>query len=119
MYWLGTAADKTDQMGLSYSTISFTGPKQPHALFFHASWEVRLSRGRARPPANPHTRGILLVYNGADDNLSIAPASPSSTGAIPKLLSRSDTPSSPPKKMREKVARYPTLSSLKGWWQNR
>jgi predicted GH43/DUF377 family glycosyl hydrolase len=70
MYWLGTAADKTDQMGLSSSedllhwkeeTTTPVLPKRP------GRFDSRVVE--PGPPPVITTEGIVLVYNGADDNL--------------------------------------------------
>jgi len=70
MYFLGTAADKTDQMGLAYSTdlLHWT----------EATAQPVLSRRPGRfdsqvvepgPPPFLTPEGIVLIYNGADDQL--------------------------------------------------
>ena len=70
MYWLGTAADKTDQMGLSSST---------DLLHWHEETETPVLPRRAGrfdsrvvepgPPPILTPEGIVLIYNGADDRL--------------------------------------------------
>jgi len=70
MYWLGTAADKTDQMGLSYSTdlVHWTeateAPVLPRRPGMFDSRVVEPG-----PPPILVPGGILLIYNGADDKL--------------------------------------------------
>jgi predicted GH43/DUF377 family glycosyl hydrolase len=70
MYWLGTAADHTDQMGLSFSddlvhwteaTTSPVLPKRPGKFDSHVV--------EPGPPPMLTPEGIVLVYNGADDSL--------------------------------------------------
>jgi beta-1,2-mannosidase len=70
MYWLGTAADHTDQMGLSYSddllhwseaTTTPVLPKRP------GKFDSRVVE--PGPPPVLTADGIVLVYNGADDSL--------------------------------------------------
>jgi predicted GH43/DUF377 family glycosyl hydrolase len=70
MYWLGTAADKTDQMGLSYSTdlIHWTEATSVPVLPRRAG---KFDERVVEPgPAPVIMRGgIVLIYNGADENL--------------------------------------------------
>jgi predicted GH43/DUF377 family glycosyl hydrolase len=70
MYWLGTAADKTDQMGLSYSTdlMHWTEATVAPVLPRRAGKfdERVVEPGPA--PIITHD-GIVLIYNGADDKL--------------------------------------------------
>jgi beta-1,2-mannosidase len=70
MYWLGTAEDKTDQMGLSWSkdlvhwteaTQSPVLPRRP------GKFDSRVVE--PGPPPFLTSAGIVLIYNGADDNL--------------------------------------------------
>jgi predicted GH43/DUF377 family glycosyl hydrolase len=70
MYWLGTSADKTDQMGLAYSSdlVHWTEatdtpvlPRRP------AMFDSRVVEPGPPPMLTP--RGIVLIYNGADDKL--------------------------------------------------
>src|SRR5271165_5316762 len=70
MYWLGTAADKTDQMGLSYSTdlMHWTEATSVPVLPRKAGkFDARVVEPG---PAPIITRdGIVLIYNGADEKL--------------------------------------------------
>src|SRR6267378_3190922 len=94
MYWLGTAADKTDQMGLSYSTDlihwreATTTPVLPRRP---GMFDSRVVEPGPPPIVTPH--GIVLVYNGADDKLvyraGVALFDPTRR---PNLLSRFDAP---------------------------
>ena len=61
MYWLGTAADKTDQMGLSYSTDLLHWTETGTAPV--------LGRRMGGPAPIITPRGIVLIYNGADEHL--------------------------------------------------
>src|SRR6266849_8189314 len=69
-YWLGTAADKTDQMGLSYSAdlLHWTEATQTPILPRRPGmFDSRVVEPGPPPILTP--RGIVLIYNGADDNL--------------------------------------------------
>src|SRR5260370_12689723 len=70
MYWLGTAADKTDQMGLSYSadlihwTEATNTPVLPRRPGMFDSRVVEPG-----PPPILTEQGIALIYNAPADNL--------------------------------------------------
>ena len=120
MYWLGTAADKTDQMGLSYSTdlIHWTEatntpvlPRRP------GKFDSRVVEPGPPPILTP--RGILRVYNGADDKLVYRTGVAVFDRRDPrKLLSRSDTPIFAPEKDWEKVGQVPNVVFVEGLVQN-
>src|SRR5258708_12795220 len=98
MKWLGTAADKPDQMGLSYSTdlIHWTEatttpvlPRRP------GKFDSRVVEPGPPPILTP--RGIVLIYNGADDNLVYRTGAAIFDRNNPrKLISRSDDPTFAP-----------------------
>src|SRR5438270_10929908 len=70
MYFLGTSADKADQMGLAYSTDlgHWTEATQTPVLPRRpGQFDSRVVEP-GPPPLLTH-RGIVLVYNGADDKL--------------------------------------------------
>src|SRR5260370_355759 len=71
MYWLGTAADKTDQMGLSSSTdlIHWTDATQTPALPRPPSMFDSRGVAPGPPPLLP-PQGIVPTYHGAAHNLS-------------------------------------------------
>jgi len=116
MYWLGTAADKTDQMGLSYSTdlIHWTEATETPALPKHpGKFDSRVVEPGPPPILTPS--GIVLIYNGADDNLVYR------TGVAVfdlhdprKVLYRSDTPVFFPEKEWEKVGQVPNVVFVEG-----
>src|SRR4030095_9040361 len=70
MYWLGTAADKTDQMGVSSS---------PDLVHWHEETDAPVLPRRPGkfdsrvvepgPPPMVTPEGLVMVYNGADDKL--------------------------------------------------
>jgi predicted GH43/DUF377 family glycosyl hydrolase len=111
MYWLGMAADKTDQMGVSYSTdlLHWTEatntpvlPRRP------GHFDSRVVEPGPPPILTPY--GIVLVYNGADDHLvyrtGIAIFNPKDPR---KLISRTDEPVFAPEKEWEKAGQVPNV----------
>jgi len=116
MYWLGTAADKTDQMGLSYSTDlihwteATTTPVLPRRPGMFDSRVVEPG-----PPSILTPRGIVLIYNGADDHLVYRTAVAVFDPTDPrKLISRSDEPIFAPEKEWEKVGQVPNVVFVEG-----
>jgi predicted GH43/DUF377 family glycosyl hydrolase len=116
MYFLGTSADKTDQMGLAYSTdlVHWTEATNAPVL------PRRPGRFDSRvvepgPPPSITSRGIVLVYNGADDNLvyrvGIAVFDPRDPR---KVISRTDEPVFAPEKEWEKVGQVPNVVFVEG-----
>ncbi len=121
MYWLGTAADKTDQMGLSYSddllhwTEATDTPVLPRRPGMFDSRVVEPG-----PPPILTPRGIVLIYNGADDHLVYRTAVAIFDRNDPrKLLSRSDAPIFAPEKEWEKVGQVPNVVFIEGFFQHR
>jgi predicted GH43/DUF377 family glycosyl hydrolase len=121
MYWLGTAADKIDQMGLSYSTdlIHWTEatdtpllPRRP------GMFDSRVVEPGPPPILTP--RGIMLIYNGADDNLVYRTGVAIFDRNDPrKILYRSDAPIFAPEKEWEKVGQVPNVVFIEGLVQHR
>jgi len=122
MYWLGTAPSeigetyKTDQMGLSYSTDllhwteATTTPVLPRRPGMFDSRVVEPG-----PPPILTERGIVLVYNGADDQLVYRAAVAVFDRRDPRrLLSRSDAPLFAPEKPWEKVGQVPNVVFVEG-----
>jgi len=116
MYWLGTAADKTDQMGLSYSTDllhwteATTTPVLPRRPGKFDSRVVEPG-----PPPILTDRGIVLIYSGADDQLVYRAAVAVFDRHDPrKLLFRSDAPIFAPEKSWEKVGQVPNVVFVEG-----
>jgi predicted GH43/DUF377 family glycosyl hydrolase len=116
MYWLGTAADKTDQMGLSYSTdlVHWTEatsspvlPRRPGKFDSHVV--------EPGPPPIITSEGIVLIYNGADEKLVYR------TGVAVfdihdprKLLARSEDPVFAPELEWEKTGQVPNVVFVEG-----
>jgi predicted GH43/DUF377 family glycosyl hydrolase len=116
MYWLGTAADKTDQMGLSYSddlihwTEATTTPVLPRRAGMFDSRVVEPG-----PPPVLTPQGIVLIYNGADDKLVYRTAVAVFDRKDPrKVLFRSDAPIFAPQKDWEKVGQVPNVVFVEG-----
>ena len=121
MYWLGTAGDKTDQMGLSWSTdlINWTEatttpvlPRRP------GKFDSRVVE--PGPPPILTDRGIVLVYNGADDHLVYRTAVAVFDRNDPrKLLYRSEKPIFFPENEWEKVGQVPNVVFVEGMVQEK
>ncbi|HVH71171.1 MAG TPA: glycoside hydrolase family 130 protein [Candidatus Dormibacteraeota bacterium] len=116
MYWLGTASDKTDQMGLSYSTdlIHWTEatetpvlPKRP------GKFDSRVVE--PGPPPILTKEGLVLIYNGADDNLVYCTGIAIFDSRDPrKVLYRSDAPIFTPENEWERVGQVPNVVFVEG-----
>jgi len=116
MYWLGTAADKTDQMGLSYSSdlIHWTEATETPVLpKRHGKFDSRVVE--PGPPPILTSSGIVLIYNGADDNLVYRTGVAVFDAHDPrKVLYRSDTPIFAPEKDWQKVGQVPNVVFVEG-----
>jgi predicted GH43/DUF377 family glycosyl hydrolase len=116
MYWLGTAADKTDQMGLSSSTdlIHWTEatatpvlPKRP------GKFDSRVVE--PGPPPILTSGGIVLIYNGADDGLVYRTGLAIFDRHDPrKLVYRSEEPIFEPEKDWERIGQVPNVVFVEG-----
>jgi predicted GH43/DUF377 family glycosyl hydrolase len=116
MYWLGTAADHTDQMGLSYSTdlLHWTEatatpvlPRRP------GKFDSRVVE--PGPPPILTADGIVLVYNGADDKLVYRTGIALFDRQDPrKVLYRSEEPAFAPELEWEKVGQVPNVVFVEG-----
>jgi predicted GH43/DUF377 family glycosyl hydrolase len=119
MYWLGTAADKTDQMGLSYSTdlIHWTEATDTPVLPRRAGmFDSRVVEPGPPPILTP--QGIVLIFNGADDNLVYRTGVAVFDRRDPrKLISRSAAPIFLPEKEWEKVGQVPNVVFVEGMVQ--
>jgi beta-1,2-mannosidase len=116
MYWLGTAADKTDQMGLSYSVdlLHWTEATQTPVLPRRpGKFDSRVVEPGPPPIVTP--RGIVLVYNGADDGLVYRTGVAVFDRADPrKLVSRTEEPVFRPEREWEKVGQVPNVVFVEG-----
>jgi beta-1,2-mannosidase len=116
MYFLGTSADKTDQMGLAYSTdlIHWTeATKEPVLPRRPGQFDSRVVEPGPPPLLTPD--GIVLIYNGADDKLVYRTAVAIFDQRDPsRVLYRSDQPIFVPEKEWEKVGRVPNVVFVEG-----
>ncbi len=116
MYWLGTAADKTDQMGLSWSTdLLHWTEATPTPVLPRRPGKFDSRVVEPGPPPILTSRGIVLVYNGADDQLVYRTGVAVFDRRDPsKLLSRSDSPLFSPEKSWEKIGQVPNVVFIEG-----
>jgi predicted GH43/DUF377 family glycosyl hydrolase len=121
MYFLGTAADKTDQMGLASSTdlLHWTdatdAPVLPRRV---GGFDSRVAE--PGPPPIVTKDGIVLVYNAADDKLVYRTAIAVFDRSDPrKLLWRSEQPVFAPEKPWEKVGQVPNVVFVEGMVRQR
>src|SRR3984893_11384202 len=116
MYWLGTSADKTDQMGISYSTdlVHWTEATETPVLPRRpGKFDSRVVE--PGPPPILTETGIVLIYNGADDELIYRTGVAVFDREDPrKLLSRTDEPIFAPEKEWEKVGQVPNVVFVEG-----
>jgi beta-1,2-mannosidase len=116
MYWLGTAADKTDQMGLSSSPdlLHWTEETQTPVLPRRpVKFDSRVVE--PGPPPILTSEGIVLIYNGADDNLVYRTGVAIFDRADPRrLLWRTDVPVFAPEKVWEKVGQVSNVVFVEG-----
>jgi beta-1,2-mannosidase len=116
MYWLGTAADQTDQMGLSSSTdlLHWTEETATPVLPRRAGrFDSRVVEP-GPPPILLRDR-IVLVYNGADDHLVYRTGVANFDVRDPrKLLWRTDEPIFQPEKDWEKTGQVPNVVFVEG-----
>jgi beta-1,2-mannosidase len=116
MYWLGTAADKTDQMGISSSTDlrHWTEeldlpvlPRRP------GKFDSRVVE--PGPPPILTAKGIVLIYNGADDKLVYRTGIAVFDRKDPRrVLYRSAEPVFEPGREWEKVGQVPNVVFVEG-----
>jgi predicted GH43/DUF377 family glycosyl hydrolase len=116
MYFLGTSADKTDQMGLAYSmdllhwteaTDTPVLPRRP------GHFDSRVVEPGPPPILTP--KGIVLIYNAADDKLVYRTAVAIFDRKDPrKVIFRSDKPIFEPEKEWEKVGQVPNVVFVEG-----
>jgi predicted GH43/DUF377 family glycosyl hydrolase len=116
MYFLGTSKDQKDQGGLASSPdlIHWSEATQTPVL------PVRPGKFDSRvaepgPPPILTSKGIVLIYNGADDNLVYRTGIAIFDRADPaRLLYRSDQPVFSPEKNWEKVGQVPNVVFVEG-----
>lgn len=116
MYYLGTGPDKRDYMGLASSVdlIHWTDATNKPVLERHpGDWDSRVMEPGPPPIITP--KGILLIYNGADENLVY------STGWVlfdrrdPRVvLARAEQPFISPELSWEKDGQVPNVVFVEG-----
>jgi predicted GH43/DUF377 family glycosyl hydrolase len=116
MYFLGTSADGKDQAGLAYSSdlLHWTeATKTPALPVRPGHFDSRVAEPGPSPIVTP--KGIVLIYNGADDKLvyrtGVAVFDRNDPG---KLLWRSDSPVFSPEKEWEKIGQVPNVVFVEG-----
>ena len=116
MFWLGTTEDKTDQMGLSYSTdlIHWTEATETPVLAKRpGKFDSRVVE--PGPPPILNSSGIVLFYNGADDQLVYRTGVAVFDCHDPrKVLYRSEAPIFAPEKEWEKVGQVSNVVFVEG-----
>ncbi len=119
MYFLGTSADNTDQMGLASSTDLLHWSEETKTPVLPRRAGMFDSRVvEPGPPPIITKEGIVLVYNGADDKLVYR------TGVVVfdrkdprKVVSRTDQPIFAPEKEWEKKGQVPNVVFVEGMVQ--
>ena len=116
MYFLGTSADKTDQMGLAYSTNLIHWDEATNAPVLPrrpGQFDSRVVEPGPPPILTP--QGIVLLYNAADDKLVYRTAVAVFDRKDPrKVISRSDKPIFVPEKKWEKAGQVPNVVFVEG-----
>ena len=120
MYYLGTKPDNRDYMGLASSddllhwSDATDGPVLPRR---EGTFDSRVME--PGPPPIITDKGILLVYNGADDNLVYTTAWALFDKHDPsKLLARADQPFLRPQTNWQRTGQVPNVVFTEGMIQN-
>jgi beta-1,2-mannosidase len=116
MYYMGTAPDKTDQMGLAYSADlthwvdALDTPVLPRRA---GQFDSRVVEPGPAPMLTPDS--IVLIYNGADDKLVYRTGVARFDRKDPRrLLSRTDVPIFAPETRWEKTGQVPDVVFVEG-----
>jgi len=116
MYFLGTSADNNDQMGLASSAdlLHWTEATDVPVLPVRAGkFDSRVAEPGPAPIVTP--KGIVLIYNGADDKLVYRTGVAVFDRNDPRvLLSRADVPIFAPEREWEKVGQVPHVVFVEG-----
>lgn len=116
MYWLGMAEDKTDQMGISHSKdlLHWTEATQTPVLPRRSGkFDSRVVEPGPAPILTD--AGIVLIYNGADDNLVYRTGIAIFDRKDPsRLLYRSESSIFQPELEWEKVGQVPNVVFIEG-----
>jgi predicted GH43/DUF377 family glycosyl hydrolase len=119
MYFLGTTPDKNDQVGLASSTDLLHWTEATNAPVL----PVRVGKFDSRvaepgPAPIVTSKGIFLIYNGADDKLVYRTGVAVFDRNDPRsLVSRTDVPIFAPEKSWEKVGQVPNVVFVEGMIQ--
>jgi predicted GH43/DUF377 family glycosyl hydrolase len=116
MYWLGTSRDHKDEMGLShsYDLLHWTEATEIPVLPARpGKFDSRVVEPGPPPILTPE--GIVLIYNGADDNLVYRTGVAVFDRKDPrKLLYRTEQPFFEPQLEWEKVGQVPNVVFVEG-----
>ena len=116
MYFLGTSRDNNDQMGLASSMdlLHWTEATNVPVLPVRAGkFDARVVEPGPAPIMT--AKGIVLIYNGADDKLVYRTGVAMFDRNNPRLLiSRTDVPIFAPEKEWEKVGQVPNVVFVEG-----
>jgi beta-1,2-mannosidase len=116
MYFLGTTADNNDQMGLASSTdlIHWNDATDAPVLSVRAGkFDSRVAEPGPAPIVTP--KGIVLIYNGADDKLVYRTGVAMFDVNDPRVvISRMETSVFAPEKQWEKVGQVPNVVFVEG-----
>jgi beta-1,2-mannosidase len=119
MYFLGTSADGGDQAGLAFSTdlIHWSEATGVPVLPVRAGkFDSRVAEPGPAPILT--SKGIVLIYNGADDQLIYRTGVAVFDRQDPqRLISRSESPVFAPEKEWEKVGQVPNVIFVEGMVQ--
>src|SRR5437899_7358038 len=116
MYFLGTSADNKDQGGLASSTdlLHWTeATEMPVLPVRPGQFDSRVAEPGPAPILT--LKGIVLIYNGADDKLVYRTGVAVFDRNDPRrLTSRSDKPVFAPEKEWEKIGQVPNVIFAEG-----
>jgi predicted GH43/DUF377 family glycosyl hydrolase len=116
MYYLGTTPDNNDQIGLATSTDLLHWADATDAPVLPArpgKFDSRVAEPGPAPIITP--KGIVLIYNGADDKLVYRTGVAVFDRHDPRaLISRTDVPIFAPEKPWEKVGQVPNVVFVEG-----
>ncbi|MFZ0998575.1 MAG: glycosidase, partial [Candidatus Sulfotelmatobacter sp.] len=116
MYYLGTTPDKNDQMGLASSTdlLHWTDATDAPVLPVRAGkFDSRVAEPGPAPIMTP--KGIVLIFNGADDKLVYRTGAAVFDRNDPRvLISRTEDGIFAPEKPWEKVGQVPNVVFVEG-----
>jgi predicted GH43/DUF377 family glycosyl hydrolase len=116
MYWLGTAEDKTDQMGLSSSAdLLHWNEETDEPILPRRPGKFDSRVVEPGPPPIVTRDGIVLIYNGADDHLVYRTGIAIFDRNDPrKVLYRSEQPVFEPEREWEKNGQVPNVVFVEG-----